>query len=144
MTKKIIHTVACAAVLCLCSCVKEDFAPQGGATFGEGLLQLNFGPQDNAVVQTRATLDTKSESRIFNLYVFVFDAAGNKVSGEYFDSHNLKTQEFVSSATENCWWVSNATTNDGKTTGGLVIKTAAGEGMTVYVLTNLDSDMVKV
>lgn len=146
MTKKIIHTFLslAAALLCLCSCVKEDFAPQGGATFGEGLLQLNFGPQDNVCVQTRATLDTKSESRIFNLYVFVFDAAGNKVSGEYFDAHNLKTQEFVSTATEDCWWVNNTTTNDGKTTGGLVVKTAAGEGMTVYVLTNLDSDMVKV
>lgn len=146
MTKKIIHTFLslAAALLCLCSCVKEDFAPQGGTTFGEGLLQLNFGPQDNVCVQTRATLDTKSESRIFNLYVFVFDAAGNKVSGEYFDTRNLKTQEFVSTATENCWWVSNATTNDGKTTGGLVVKTAAGEGLTVYVLTNLDSDMVKV
>lgn len=146
MTKKIIHTVLslAAAVLCLCSCVKEDFAPQGGATFGEGLLQLNFGPQENAVVQTRATLDTKSESRIFNLYVFIFDTAGNKVSGEYFDTRNLKTQEFVSTATEDCWWVNNATTNDGKTTGGLVVKTAAGEGLTVYVLTNLDSDMVKV
>lgn len=146
MTKKIIHTFLslAAALLCLCSCVKEDFAPQGGATFGEGLLQLNFGPQDNVCVQTRATLDTKSESRIFNLYVFVFDAAGNKVSGEYFDTRNLKTQEFVSTATEDCWWVNNTTTNDGKTTGGLVVKTAAGDGMTVYVLTNLDSDMVKV
>ena len=93
MTKKIIHTVLslAAAVLCLCSCVKEDFAPQGGATFGEGLLQLNFGPQENAVVQTRATLDTKSESRIFNLYVFIFDAAGNKVSGEYFNSQSQDT-----------------------------------------------------
>lgn len=104
MTKKIIHTFLslAAALLCLCSCVKEDFAPQGGTTFGEGLLQLNFGPQDNVCVQTRATLDTKSESRIFNLYVFIFDAAGNKVSGEYFDARNLKTQEFVSTATEDC------------------------------------------
>ena len=141
MKKRILHTIVLwAAALACISCVKENFTPpQSGV--GEAGFLLDFGVKDDIVIQTKSTLDAKAESRVFNLYVFVFNSNGDKVSGEYFDSKNLKASaEEVRNATDNCWYVSNSTT----TTGSVLFNCSAGEGFTLYVLSNLDSDMVRI
>lgn len=141
MNKRILHTIVLwAAALVSISCVKENFTPsQSGA--GEARFLLDFGVKDDIAIQTKSTLDAKAESRVFNLYVFVFNSNGDKVSGEYFDSKNLKASaEEVRNATDNCWYVNNSTT----TTGSVLFNCSAGEGFTLYVLSNLDSDMVRI
>ena len=108
---------------------------------GEARFLLDFGVKDDIVIQTKSTLDAKAESRVFNLYVFVFNSNGDKVTGEYFDSKNLKASaEEVRNATDNCWYVSNSTT----TTGSVLFNCSVGEGFTLYVLSNLDPDMVRI
>lgn len=108
---------------------------------GEARFLLDFGVKDDIAIQTKSTLDAKAESRVFNLYVFVFNSNGDKVTGEYFDSKNLKASaEEVRNATDNCWYVSNSTT----TTGSVLFNSSVGEGFTLYVLSNLDSDMVRI
>lgn len=108
---------------------------------GEARFLLDFGVKDDIAIQTKSTLDAKAESRVFNLYVFVFNSNGDKVTGEYFDSENLKASaEEVRNATDNCWYVSNSTT----TTGSVLFNCSVGEGFTLYVLSNLDSDMVRI
>lgn len=108
---------------------------------GEARFLLDFGVKDDIAIQTKSTLDAKAESRVFNLYVFVFNSNGDKVTGEYFDSKNLKASaEEVRNATDNCWYVSNSTT----TTGSVLFNCSVGEGFTLYVLSNLDSDMVRI
>ena len=50
---------------------------------------LRFGAQSpiSTNATTRATLTHVSdESRIYNIYVFIFDSNGNKVFGRYFDN----------------------------------------------------------
>lgn len=141
MKKRILHTIVLwAAALVSISCVKENFTPpQSGV--GEARFLLDFGVKDDVAIQTKSTLDAKAESRVFNLYVFVFNSNGHKVAGEYFDSKNLKASaEEVKNATDNCWYVSNSTT----TTGSVLFNCSAGEGLTLYVLSNLDSDMVRI
>lgn len=141
MKKRILHTIVLwVAALVSISCVKENFTPsQSGA--GEARFLLDFGVKDDIAIQTKSTLDAKAESRVFNLYVFVFNSNGDKVTGEYFDSKNLKASaEEVRNATDNCWYVSNSTT----TTGSVLFNCSAGEGFTLYVLSNLDSDMVRI
>lgn len=141
MKKRILHTIILwAAALACISCVKENFTPpQSGV--GEARFLLDFGVKDDIAIQTKSTLDAKAESRVFNLYVFVFNSNGDKVSGEYFDSKNLKASaEEVRNATDNCWYVNNSTT----TTGSVLFNCSAGEGFTLYVLSNLDSDMVRI
>lgn len=141
MKKRILHTIVLwAAALACISCVKENFTPpQRGV--GEARFLLDFGVKDDIAIQTKSTLDAKAESRVFNLYVFVFNSNGDKVAGEYFDSKNLKASaEEVRNATDNCWYVSNSTT----TTGSVLFNCSAGEGFTLYVLSNLDSDMVRI
>ena len=141
MKKRILHTIVLwAAALVSFSCVKENFTPSQSGV-GEARLLLDFGVKDDVAIQTKSTLDAKAESRVFNLYVFVFNSNGHKVAGEYFDSKNLKASaEEVKNATDNCWYVSNSTT----TTGSVLFNCSAGEGLTLYVLSNLDSDMVRI
>ena len=141
MKKRILHTIVLwAAALVSISCVKENFTPSQSGV-GEARFLLDFGVKDDVAIQTKSTLDAKAESRMFNLYVFVFNSNGHKVAGEYFDSKNLKASaEEVKNATDNCWYVSNSTT----TTGSVLFNCSAGEGLTLYVLSNLDSDMVRI
>ena len=141
MKKRILHTIVLwAAALACISCVKENFTPSQSGV-GEARFLLDFGVKDDIAIQTKSTLDAKAESRVFNLYVFVFNSKGDKVTGEYFDSKNLKASaDEVRNATDNCWYVSNSTT----TTGSVLFNCSAGEGFTLYVLSNLDSDMVRI
>ena len=141
MKKRILHTIVLwAAALTCISCVKENFTPSQSGV-GEARFLLDFGVKDDIAIQTKSTLDAKAESRVFNLYVFVFNSNGDKVTGEYFDSKNLKASaDEVRNATDNCWYVSNSTT----TTGSVLFNCSAGEGFTLYVLSNLDSDMVRI
>lgn len=141
MKKRILNTIVLwAAALTCISCVKENFTPSQSGV-GEARFLLDFGVKDDIAIQTKSTLDAKAESRVFNLYVFVFNRNGDKVTGEYFDSKNLKASAVeVRNATDNCWYVSNSTT----TTGSVLFNCSAGEGFTLYVLSNLDSDMVRI
>ena len=141
MKKRILNTIVLwAAALACISCVKENFTPSQSGV-GEARFLLDFGVKDDIAIQTKSTLDAKAESRVFNLYVFVFNSNGDKVTGEYFGSKNLKASaDEVRNSTDNCWYVSNSTT----TTGSVLFNCSAGEGFTLYVLSNLDSDMVRI
>ena len=149
MIRKILHTFWMVALVLGCiSCVREEIAPAtGGVGDGEGLLLLNFGVNESVEVQTKATLPAHTEQGVFNMYVFVFDKDGNKLAGQFFDSGNLATGgDVVSSASDNCWWVDNATKDSGdkKTNGRVKLRCSAGTGLKLYVIANLDSDMVRV
>ena len=151
MIRKIFHTFWMVALVLGClSCVREELVPAtGGVGEGEGLLLLNFGVNESVEVQTKATLPAHTEQGVFNMYVFVFDEKGNKLAGQFFDSGNLAAGgnvDAVSKATDNCWWVNNATKDSGdkKTNGRVKLRCSAGSGLKLYVIANLDSDMVRV
>lgn len=136
-----------ALVLGCLSCVREELAtPVGGASGGEGWLMLDFGVNKQVSVQTKATLPEYTEGRVLNMYVVVFDKDGNKLSSGFFDASDLMDSETgVSNANKNCWFVKNPTNAGGTSaTGRVLMKCAAGTGLKVYVIANLDSDMAKV
>ena len=150
MIRKILHTFwMVALVLGSISCVREELAtPVGGASGGEGWLMLDFGVNKQVSVQTKATLPEYAEGRVLNMYVVVFDKDGNKLSNGFFDALDLKNSEDeVSNGDKNCWFVRNpksATDVSNSATGRVLMKSAAGEKLSVYVIANLDSDMAKV
>lgn len=148
MIRKILHTFWMVALVLVClSCVREEVVPAtGGVGEGEGLLLLNFGVSEAVEVQTKATLPAHTEQGVFNMYVFVFDKDCNKLAGQFFDSGNLAEGGKVEAATDNCWWVNNATKDSGDnfTNGRVKLRCSAGENLTLYVIANLDSDMVRV
>lgn len=138
-----------ALVLGFLSCVREELATHvGGASGGEGWLMLDFGVNKQVSVQTKATLPEYAEGRVLNMYVVVFDEDGNKLSSGFFDASDLMSSvDDVSKGDRNCWSVSNpksATDETKSATGRVLMKCAAGTGLKVYVIANLDSDMAKV
>ncbi len=150
MIRKILHTFWMVALVLGClSCVREELAtPVGGASGGEGWLMLDFGVNKQVSVQTKATLPEYAEGRVLNMYVVVFDKDGNKLSSGFFDASDLMSSETeVTNSNKNCWYVSNpksATDEPKSAKGKVLMKSAAGTGLTVYVIANLDSDMAKV
>ena len=150
MIRKKLHTFWMVALVLGClSCVREELAtPVGGASGGEGWLMLDFGVNKQVSVQTKATLPEYAEGRVLNMYVVVFDEDGNKLSSGFFDASDLMSKEDeVSKGDRNCWFVSNPKSAADETKsakGRVLMKCAAGTGLKVYVIANLDSDMAKV
>lgn len=143
------HTYIICIFFCLFlglwGCVQEDFTDGNGLAEGEGWLYIPFNAVDNVDVHTKATLDYSYENTIRNIYVFIFDASGNKIYGNWLTVDALLANETaVRGSTVDSWWVNNSSTDGTPTTGGLKVKASAGEGFKVYLMTNLDADMVKV
>ena len=142
MIKNLKYIIAAALVMAgAASCVQDNLVPstkEGVETWAS----LNFAPQDNFNISTRATLSGEAEFRVQNLYIFVFDASGNKVYGKWFENEDKVTgATALKSATAEKWWVSNGETS---TTGGFKIKARSGSGFSLYAIANLDADMVQI
>ncbi|MGM9784542.1 MAG: hypothetical protein ACI3ZI_05675, partial [Candidatus Cryptobacteroides sp.] len=134
------------ATLILGGCVKEQFRPDTVLKDGEGWLYMNFGAKDAVQISTKATLGYASENQILNIYVFIFDSKGNKVFGNWLQSEDrLDSENAVkASALDKCWYVANTSTEGTPSRGCLKVKVPAGQNMTVYLITNLNADMVKI
>lgn len=148
MIRKILHTFWMVALVLGClSCVREELAtPVGGASGGEGWLMLDFGVNKQVSVQTKATLPEYTEGRVLNMYVVVFSSDSSKLSSGFFDASDLmSSKDEVPKGDRNCWYVDNPTNAGGTSaTGRVLMKCAAGKGLRIYVIANLDSDMAKV
>lgn len=111
---------------------------------------LRFGAQSpiSANATTRATLaHVSDESRIYNIYVFIFDSNGNKVLGRYFDNKtNLHTsEESLESSDDDGWYVHQPSGIDNDDTWGVVkFKTTKHSDATVFIIANIDSRMVNI
>lgn len=105
-------------------------------------VTLSFGPCDAALVSvsTRSTLGIAQESRVNNLYVFIFDANGKKLYGHFFDSSNYGEP---SDADPNWWEVTNiASESDGETHGKIHLKTVTKHSCTIVGIANINADML--
>ena len=137
-----IHTALLSLLaLCLLSCVREPLQDSSSDCTGrEVVARLSFAPQENTIVTTRAAVTDAAEKRILNLFVFLFDTNGNKLYSNYFDSSNKESVTSTSSlSAADKWWVNNDTS-----VGGVSIKSSSGTGYKIYVMANLDADMVRV
>lgn len=127
------------------SCVKEEMSERNSLAEGETWVELNFGSQQSREVLTRATVSERNEKQIYNFYLFMFDGNGAKVAGIYFDTENQRASKAsVESSLSNCWYVSNTSTDDGTTRGTVRFRTASGSNMRLYMIANLDADMVRI
>ncbi len=151
MKKKTYINILALALIMLTpvSCVKENLGENPAVSASEeGFLTFDFGSAESVQVVTKSSVEHKYEMQIHNFYLFVFDKTGAKVVGQYFDTDNeySSTDDFEA---DNCWYVNNATDNDysnanGKTTGTVRVKISSGTDMNIYMLANLDADMVKI
>ena len=141
-------------LMCLCiGCTDTDIVNSEG-TIGteEVMATLRFSHQTaNPVnITTRATLDVVPESRVQNLFVYL--CVGEKcIYTHYFDKENLmELEDSVASAKWDCWYVNNLGINedpaiDQDATHGVIrLRTADVTGATLYLVANIDADMVNI
>lgn len=124
----------------LCSCVKENLRPQDMPAEGESTVRLKFSSSDPEIVFTKATLNHKSENSIYNIFVFVFDGSGKRVYGHWFEED--AAVENVHTGDGAYWHVDNSETGD--TRGWVQFRCQNGTDMKIYLIANLDSDMVRI
>ena len=94
------------AVVFLLSCSRDEFMEEQVQPGEETWVSLDFGDKnfDDINISTRATLDITQESRVLNMYVFLFAPDGNRIYSHYFNKDNrLDNRTQVTSADMNCW-----------------------------------------
>ena len=101
------------------------------------VLHFGAGAAPDLTVTTKSTHDVKDETKIFNIYLFIFDKDGNKVYGHYFDANNLGSGESVLSE----WW---EVTNGEETSGAIHIHTLKLDNTTIAAICNIDAEMVNI
>ena len=130
------------ANLCLlASCVRESVEPVGLAE-GEVVATLAFGTTPMDVVVTRAGHSLETESRVFNMHLFVFDEHRNKVASHFFSDDFKQDDENADLPIK--WWCGSYKSDSKSFSGKMRLAVPSGEGMKLYLYTNLDSDMVRV
>ncbi len=149
--------LACAAsALTGCTADPElDPQPSLGGDGSDSWVTIDFCDDsfDEVNITTRATLDNVAESRVSNLFVFIFgpkekDENGNedaqRVYGRFFDYKTRKDSQLeVNDSKDECWWVEGNATDE-EPHGKVRILAPAIAGGTLYLLANVNADMVNI
>ncbi len=122
----------------------EPLPPAGDGS--PSWVTIDFGDNsfDEVNITTRATLDNTAESRVSNLFVFLFNGEGKRLYGRFFDTSNrLDSESELLKSKVDSWWVTgNATTN--ATEGKVRIYAPGVTGGSLYILANINADMVNI
>ena len=148
--KRFLYTLLlsyCAASV-LVSCTNDptqDLQPSNAE--GETWVTLDFCDNsfDEINITTRATLSGSAESRVSNLFIFIFDASGKRVCGRFFDPSNRVNSVYkLKDSKVDCWVVSNNADETAKTTGKVRMYAPKVSDGTLYILANVNADMVNI
>ena len=133
------------------SCIREDLPSDAGWTSDQTTdVFLNFGENsfDEIEINTKATLGVVPESRVLNIFMYIFNSEGDRVFSHYFDNKSLVGSESEMEAPDgNCWWVANRVVvdeNADDTRGIIHIKAPILSGGKIYMIANIDADMVNI
>ena len=143
--KKVLFYILLFVSLLTVSCVDEDFVVPGGVGDNEVYARIEFGHKsyEKIDITTRATLSEIAESRVENIFVYIFDNTGKRVYSHYYDYTNRV--ETLPTTPSNYWVVSNRTTaNNNDTRGEVLIKTPELEGGSIYMIVNLNADQLNI
>ncbi len=149
--KRFLYTLllsCCAAAAGVCCTDDPTKDPLPSNAEGETWVTLDFGDHsfDEINITTRATLDGSAEGRVSNLFVFLFNSAGERVYGRFFDNSNRKETEAELNASKvDSWWVKDNSDKNTNTSGK--VRMYAPEittGGSLYILANINADMVNI
>ena len=133
-------------LLCLLTgCTDKDLVKCGSVGDKEVWTTLKFGHTSfNKIdISTRATLNEIAESRVENLFVYIFDADGNRLYSHYYDYTNRK--DALPTTPGNWWTVNNRTSsNNNDTRGEVMIKAPVMTNGSIYMIANLNADQLNI
>lgn len=146
MKKYIYILLIISCMFSLVSCTDDNLS-QIGSVGDEVLVTLPFtqSEYEEVEIKTRATLDEIPESRVQNIFVYIF-VDGKRVYSHYFDTSNLqKDEQSAKEATTNSWWVENMNATGGSQTRGCIrLRCPEITGGNIYFIANIDADMVNI
>lgn len=139
------YHIALLSALVLLSCQREELLePNIG---DEVWVNFDFGHKsfEEISVTTKATLDIVPESRVSNIFVYVF-VGDKRYYAHYFDKESLmESSDLAKASSFNCWYVDQQTSADDDPTHGTVrIKAPVVSGAEIVIMANIDADMVNV
>ena len=144
------HIAALFLVFLTVSCVREELQEKSEFVSDEqtlALLEFTHSDFEKINISTKATLELIPESRVQNMFVCIF-VGERRVYAHYFDAANkMSDKDEVIASNDNTWCVANRSSNDPsaqETTGHIMIKSPAFTGGTIYLITNIDADMVNI
>lgn len=147
---RIFHIAALFLVFMTVSCVREELQEKSEFISDEetlALIEFTHSDFEMINISTKATLGLVPESRVQNMFVCIF-VGDKRVYAHYFDvADKLSSKDEVIASDDNTWWVANRSSNDPsaqETTGHIMIKSPAFSGGTIYLITNIDADMVNI
>lgn len=137
------------AALCFAACIRVEIQePYSTSNQQAGIIYFTHRDYDKVNVTTKATLDLIPESRIQNMFIYIFDSNDKRIYAHYFDQSNkLLDEANISNKDINCWQVTNRMSNnpaDTETSGYIKIKSPHCTDGTIYVVANIDADMVNI
>ena len=135
-------------LLCLVGCSRDAVDSALSVQEGEPVeLLIKFGSQniEHNIVTRQTMPEISDEAKIWNLYIYIFDADGNKICGRYFDVADvLESESAVTNSSEDAWYV-NVPEGDSQDCSGVVkINTIARTGCKIFGISNIDSKMVSI
>lgn len=124
----------------VCSCFKDNlFEGNPGVPEGEPVtMSIPFSATgiDKVDVGTKTLMTEDYEYRIYNIYVMLFDASGNKFYGRLFSPEDLVGSREIDNTYTECWTVTNRS-GSGTTIGEVKISTISQSGCTIWIGANV-------
>lgn len=110
---------------------------------GESWVTINFAPEEADIIITKEAQSHSTENKIVNFHLFIFDKAGNKLYGKFFDNKTqVASQNAAESSTEDAWWASNP--DSGINHGVVKFLAPNCSESSIYIFANLNSDAVRI
>lgn len=158
---KRIQLISLLSVLMLATaCIRENLPMQGNVAEGTPVsMTIGFGATLPVEVRvgTKAEATPADESRVHDLYVFVFDNAGKRSYGRFFSYEHKWNQlsQLSTNTNENEGWYVRNKTMDGvvdpetqvavtQTVGAVKIATTALDNCTLVLLANVSNALVSL
>lgn len=159
MMNRYLHIILLAMTLLLgAACTDEKVVDNSSVSDEEVWVTIPFGHHDfeRTTITTRSTLSEVAESRVNDLYLFIF-VGGKSVYNNYFGSDSKKStkNEVENAGYEQCWYVSNRTSESNDTVtypggdnddthGAIHIRSPKVTEGTLYLVANTNAYTVNI
>lgn len=146
MKKVLTYILAALCLTPLFASCERVVMTEGKVEEAECVVDIPFGYKayDEVNITTKSTLDIVPESRVQNLFVFVF-VNGKRYYAHFFDLNNRVEPAALATTDDNCWTVDQKNDEEDVATHGTIrIKAPTLSGGKLYIVANIDADMVNI
>lgn len=125
-------------IAALISCGKDETQlVSSGAT--DKILRYEGCNFEDVYIETKSTLSEVAESRVRNMYLFVFDEDNAKIYADYFDANNLVNGTITDNTRASVW-----TQEENAPKGEIVMGASNCSNAEIWIIANINADMLNI